>query len=409
MTADAAVLVCALDTKGIECKYIKDLIEAAGLRTITINTGVLGHPLFEADVSNVEVAELAGTSLAELISRNDRGFAVEAMMNGALKWVAELHRQGKVGGIFGLGGSAGTTIATAAMRVLPVGIPKVMVSTIASGNTRPYVGTKDITMVNSIVDISGLNSISRKTLGNAAFSLIGMMKGNLPVPDRESPIIAATMFGVTTPCVTAARDYLEERGYEVLVFHATGIGGQAMESLIEAGFISGVLDITTTELADEAAGGQLSAGSSRLEAAGNRGVPQVVSVGALDMANFGAMGTVPEHLRSRLLYKHNPNVTLMRTTVEENRKIGEMLAGKLNRAQGHTAVYLPLKGVSALDAEGMPFYGPEEDAALFGTIRQTLDPRIDIVAMDVHINDESFALAMAGKLLDMIETKQEVK
>jgi uncharacterized protein (UPF0261 family) len=388
------------------CVSSEDLIESSGLRTITINTGVQGRPYFEADISNEQVASEGGASLSDLIARNDRGFAVEAMMNGAVNIVTGLHRQGKVAGVIGMGGSAGTTIGTAAMRALPVGIPKVMISTIASGNTRPYVGTKDITMVNSIVDISGLNSISRITLANAAFSIIGMVKGEMPSADKEKPVIAATMFGVTTVCVTAARNYLEARGYEVLIFHATGIGGQAMESLIESGFIAGVLDITTTELADEAAGGLLSAGPARLEAAGKRGVPQVVSMGALDMANFGGEDTVPESFRSRILYKHNPNVTLMRTNVEENREIGEMIAKKLNQAQGQTAVFLPLRGVSAMDAQGMPFYGPQEDEALFGAIRQKLDSRhIEIIEMDAHINDESFALAMAEKLLNMIEAK----
>ncbi len=405
MTA-SAVLVCALDTKGIECKYIKDLIEAAGIRTITINTGVKGKPYFEADISNEEVAELTGFHLEDLISRNDRGFAVEVMTDGAVKMVTELHRLGKIGGIIGLGGSAGTTIATATMRSLPVGIPKVMVSTIASGDTRPYVGMKDITMVNSIVDISGLNSISRKTLGNAACSLIGMMKGELRVKDIKKPIITATMFGVTTSCVNTARVYLENNGYEVLIFHATGVGGQAMESLIESGLITGVLDITTSELADEVVGGLLSAGPSRLEAAGKRGVPQVISMGALDMVNFGSIETVPVQYRSRLLYKHNSNVTLMRTTVEENWKIGEMIAEKLNQAKGPTIVFLPLRGVSELDDVGMPFHGPREDSALFEAVRQKLDSsHIQIVEMDTHINDESFALAMASKLLEMINAK----
>jgi uncharacterized protein (UPF0261 family) len=404
--SNVVVIVCALDTKGVECKYIKGLIEAAGVQTITMNTGVLGDPYFTADITNEQLAKLAGTRLEDLISQNDRGFAVEAMMNGAVKKVTAMYQQGEIGGIIGLGGSAGTTVATAAMRALPVGIPKVMVSTIASGNTRPYVGMKDITMVNSIVDISGLNSISRKTLGNAAFSLIGMMKGEMPINDEARPIIAATMFGVTTACVTYARDYLEERGYEVLIFHATGVGGQAMESLIESGLISGVLDVTTTELADEVAKGLLSSGPNRLEAAGKRGVPQVVSMGALDMVNFGSFETVPEPLRSRNLYKHNHHVTLMRTSVEENRKIGEMIAKKLNQTQGPTTVFLPLKGVSELDSKEMPFYGPQEDLALFDAVRQSLvSPYVEIVEMDVHINDKNFALAMADKLLEMINAK----
>ncbi|MFC5449085.1 Tm-1-like ATP-binding domain-containing protein [Paenibacillus aestuarii] len=400
-----AVIVCALDTKGIECKYMKDLIEAEGLQTLVINTGIIGAQLIDADVGNEEIARLGGSSLAKLIQQGDRGIAVETMMNGTVAKLAELYCEGKVGGIISLGGSAGTTIGTAAMRALPIGVPKVMLSTIASGNTRPYVGMTDVTMVNSIVDISGLNQISRKTLANAAFSLVGMMKGHIPETNEMKPIIAATMFGVTTPCVTAAKEYLEQRGYEVLAFHATGIGGQAMESLIESGLISGVLDITTTELADDIAGGLLSAGPRRLEAAAAKGIPQVVSVGALDMANFAGLDTVPESLRARKLYKHNPNVTLIRTTVDENKLIGEMIASKLNPSLGPTAVFLPLKGVSALDDEGKPFFGPEEDKALFSAIRQNLNSNVQLLEFEAHINDEGFAVAMAETLLNMIENK----
>jgi uncharacterized protein (UPF0261 family) len=398
-----AVIVCALDTKGIECKYIKDLIEAEGLQTLVINTGIMGTPLLEADVANEDIAYMGGGDLAKLVEQGDRGIAVETMMNGAAAKLAELYSAGKVGGIISLGGSAGTTIGTAAMRALPIGIPKVMLSTIAAGDTRPYVGMKDVTMFNSIVDISGLNAISRITLANAAFSLVGMMKGRIPKSDEVKPIIATTMFGVTTPCVTAAREYLEQRGYEVLAFHATGIGGQTMESLIESGLFVGVLDITTTELADDVVGGMFSAGPQRLEAVGAKGIPQVVSMGALDMANFGGLDTVPERYRSRNVYKHNPNVTLVRTTVEENRAIGEMIAGKLNKSQGPTAVFLPLKGVSAMDDEGKAFYGPEEDEALFSAVRQNLNRNIQIIEKEAHINDHSFAIAMAETLLKMIE------
>ncbi|MBD2872827.1 Tm-1-like ATP-binding domain-containing protein [Paenibacillus arenilitoris] len=404
MTAKA-VIICALDTKGAEGKYIKELIEAAGVRTITLNTAVLGEPHFEPDVTAGELAGLAGVPLAELIARGDRGFAVETMMNGAVKKVTELHARGEVGGVIGLGGSAGTTIGTAVMRALPVGVPKVMVSTIASGNVRPYVGMSDIHMVNTIVDIAGLNSLSRRTLGNAAHALAGMVKGGLQAGEAEKPIVAMSMFGVTTPCANVCREELERRGYEVLCFHATGIGGQAMESLIESGLAVGVLDMTTTELADDAAGGLLSAGPHRLEAAGKRGIPQVVSVGAADMANFGALDTVPEPFRSRRLYKHNPNVTLMRTSASENGAVGGMIADKLNRGRGQTAVFLPLRGVSELDAPGKPFHGPEEDEALFEALRRGLDPKIRLVELDCHINEERFALAMAEKLANMIETE----
>ncbi|MCG8483682.1 MAG: Tm-1-like ATP-binding domain-containing protein [Clostridia bacterium] len=307
-------------------------------------------------------------------------------------------------GIISLGGSAGTTIATYAMRALPVGVPKVMVSTLASGDTAPYVGVKDITMMYSVVDISGINSLSSKILTNAAYAISGMAKAVLPKLEDEKPLIGATMFGVTTPCVTKAREYLESKGYEVLVFHATGTGGKAMEDLIEAGFIKGVLDITTTEWCDELVGGVLSAGPHRLEAAAKKGIPQVVSTGALDMVNFGPIETLPQKFKDRNIYKHNATVTLMRTTVEENQQLGKIIAEKLNLAAGNTALFLPLKGVSLIDVEGQPFYGKEEDEALFSTLKNHIHPeKIELYEIDKDINDEAFALAMAKKLVDMME------
>ncbi|QGQ95077.1 UPF0261 family protein [Paenibacillus psychroresistens] len=399
------VIIGALDTKGIEFAYIKGLIEAAGLNTLTIHTGVLGPAFYLPEVSNEEIATLGGADLQHLISTQDRGLAVETMMNGAIAKVIELHNKGQIDGIIGLGGSAGTTIGAAAMRSLPIGIPKVMVTTMASGNTRPYVGMKDVTLFNSIVDISGLNRISRQMLANAANALIGMVQGQALLADIDKPLIATTMFGVTTPCVDKARSYLEEQGFEVLVFHGTGIGGQTMEHLIAAGFFAGVLDITTSELADDVAGGLLSAGPTRLTMAGQFGIPQVVSLGALDMANFGPLETVPEQLRTRQLHQHNPNITLMRTNIAENKRLGELIASKLNRYPDRVSLYIPLKGVSALDKEGQPFNGPQEDAALFQALREKLDPRIELVELDNHINDEEFALQMAKKLVFLINNQ----
>jgi uncharacterized protein (UPF0261 family) len=399
------LILGTLDTKGREIKFVKDIVESTGVETIVINVGVKGKPFFEPDISNTDVAEAGGKSLQKLIAQDDRGDAIDNMMRGAARVVAELYEQGKVDGIISLGGTAGTTIGTYAMRALPVGVPKVMVSTVASGDTRPYVGVKDITMMYSVVDISGINSLSRRILGNAAFAIAGMVKGEVPAAAEEKPLIGATMFGVTTPCVTKAREYLEQQGYEVLVFHATGTGGKAMESLIEAGFIKGVLDITTTEWCDELVGGVLSAGPKRLEAAAKAGIPQVVSTGALDMVNFGPIDTVPEKFKNRKLYKHNPTVTLMRTTVEENKKLGEIIAGKLNMAKGPTALFLPLKGVSLIDTEGKPFYGPEEDAALFKALKDNLNnDKVEVIEMDTDINDEAFALAMAKKLVEMMKS-----
>jgi len=398
------VIVGTLDTKGAEFKYVKDIIEGEGLETIVIDAGVLGEAYFEPDISRNEVADAGGQSIEELVEAKDRGRSMEVMSDGTAKIVEKLYSEGKVAGIISLGGSAGTTIGTTAMKRLPVGIPKVMVSTLASGDTRPYVGTKDITMIYSVVDILGVNSLSSEILSNAAFAVAGMVKGKKPEPKEKRPLIAATMFGVTTPCVEKAREYLEEHGYEVLVFHATGTGGKAMENLVEEGFISGVLDITTTELCDELVGGVLSAGPDRLEAAGREGVPQVVSTGALDMVNFGPLDTVPKEFENRNLYKHNPTVTLMRTTVAENKKLAEIISEKLNKAESKTALFLPLKGVSMIDAEGQAFYGAEEDKMLFETLRKNIDQdKVELIEKDLHINDEEYALALAKKMIELIE------
>ncbi|TDP26719.1 Tm-1-like ATP-binding domain-containing protein [Halanaerobium congolense] len=398
------VIVGTLDTKGEESKYVKEIIEEEGLETIVIDAGVLGEPYFEPDIDRSEVAKAGGDKIKNLVEAADRGRSMEVMSDGAAEIVAELNQKGKVAGIISLGGSAGTTIGTTAMKRLPVGIPKVMVSTLASGDTRPYVGTKDITMMYSVVDILGVNSLSSEILSNAAFAVAGMVKGKKPEPKEKRPLIAATMFGVTTPCVEKARDYLEDHGYEVLVFHATGTGGRAMENLVEEGFISGVLDITTTELCDELVGGVLSAGPDRLEAAGKKGVPQVVSTGALDMVNFGPIDSVPKEFKNRNLYKHNPTVTLMRTTTEENKKLAEIIAKKLNKAESKTALFLPLKGVSMIDAEGQPFYGPDEDKMLFETLRENIDQdKVELIEKEMHINDEEYALALAKKMIELIE------
>lgn len=400
----AVVILGTLDTKGVEFKFIKDIIEGEGVKTITVNAGVKGKPFFEPDVGSEEVAQAGGVPLAALIANNDRGQAVDVMMKGAAEVLAKLFQEGKVAGIISMGGSAGTTIGTHAMQALPVGVPKVMVSTMASGDTRPYVGVKDVTMMYSVIDISGINVLSSQILANAAHAIAGMAKGKVPEIAGGKTLLAATMFGVTTPCVSAARQYLENNGYEVLVFHATGTGGKAMESLIEAGFVKGVLDVTTTEWCDELVGGVLSAGPTRLDAAAKAGIPQVVSTGALDMVNFGAMDTVPEKFKGRNLYKHNPTVTLMRTSVEECAELGKIIAGKLNQAQKDTALFIPLKGVSLIDVEGQPFYGPEEDRALFDALKKNItNPVVEIIEMDTDINDEAFALAMARKLIDMME------
>lgn len=390
------------DTKGAEYLYVKELIESLGLGTFTIHTGVF-EPTFKPDVSNTQVAEAAGMDIKTLVDKKDRALATEVLSKGMEKLVLKLYKQGKFHGIISFGGTGGTSLVTPAMRALPIGVPKVMVSTVASGNTAPYVGASDIVMMPSIVDVAGINSISTKIFTNAVFAIAGMVKfENTKVVDKKT-LIAATMFGVTTPCVTAATKYLEKRGYEVLIFHATGIGGQSMEALIAGGFIEGVLDLTTTEWADEIIGGVLNAGPYRLEAASKNHIPQVVSVGALDMCNFGTYDTVPKKFERRNLYKHNPTVTLMRTNVEENEAIGKKLVEKLNMAKDKTTLMLPLKGISGIDVEGQPFYGVEEDKMLFDTLRNGVNKNnVEVIEMNCAINDVEFAEAAAQKLIDLM-------
>ena len=405
----AIVLVGTLDTKGNEYRFLRDLLHQAGAETLVIDAGVLGPPAFPPDISRETVFEAAGTTYQAVAQAGDRGQAVTLAAKGVALLVNDLYKQGKVSGVLGLGGSAGTTIATSAMRALPVGIPKLMVSTLASGQVKNYVGVRDICMMYSVVDISGLNRISRQVLSNAAFAMLGMVQGRqryaASIAQEEKPLVTATMFGVTTPCVERARRIIEEHGYEVLVFHATGVGGQTMESFIADGIVAGVLDITTTELADELVGGILSAGPDRLTAAGLYGVPQVISVGALDMVNFGPPDTVPSKFLGRRFYQHNPNVTLMRTTPEENEKLGKEIAFKASAAKGPTAIVLPLRGVSAIDAEGKPFWWPEADRALFESIRHWLAPHVELIELDLHINDPTFADACARKLLELMARK----
>ena len=333
-------------------------------------------------MSREDVAAAVGADVQALADAGDRGAAVETMARGAAEIVKRLHSEGRLDAIGGLGGSGGSSIATYAMRQLPIGVPKLMVSTVASGDTSPYVGSVDVTMMYSVVDIAGVNTISAKIMTNAAAALAGMAKATVPPLGDEKPLITASMFGVTTAAVTTARERLEELGYEVLVFHQTGAGGGSMEALIEAGFIAGSLDVTTTEFCDLVAGGVLAAVPDRLESAGRRGIPQVVSLGALDMVNFGPVETVPERYRDRNLYVHNPTITLMRTTPDECREIGRIIAGKLNAATGPTELFVPLRGVSAIATEGQVFYDADADAALFDTIRELVDTSKVVAARD---------------------------
>src|SRR4051812_17156796 len=391
------VLLGTLDTKGHEYAYLRERLLEHGVDVLVVDAGV-GEPVgIEPDVARTELVP----AVAGLAGAGDRGAAVAAMGEGAAEVVERLHREGRLDGILALGGSGGSSIAAAAMRRLPVGVPKLIVSTLASGDTRPYVGATDVSMTYSVVDIAGVNSISARIMANAAGAIAGMVGASVPALEQK-PLVGATMFGVTTQCVTRARERLEELGYEVLVFHATGTGGQSMEALARGGFLAGVLDATTTELADDLVGGVLSAGPDRLEAAGELGLPQVVSLGALDMVNFGPRETVPPQFEGRNLYVHNPTVTLMRTTPAECRELGRRIGRKLSAAKGPTALFVPLRGVSAIAVEGQPFHDAEADAALLEGIRETLDPGVEVHELDLDVNDPAFADAMANRLHELI-------
>lgn len=394
------------DSKGTEFLYVKKLVEELGLQTYTIHTGVF-EATFEPDVSNKIVAEAAGYNIDEIVRKKDRALATAALSEGMKILIPKLYKEGKFDGILSFGGSGGTALVTPAMRELPIGVPKLMVSTMASGDVERYVGTSDILMMPSIVDVAGINKISKIIFKNAALAIAGMVgnKENLEEEQgEEKPLIAASMFGVTTPCVEQAKAVLEKAGYEVLVFHATGTGGKTMESLIESGFFTGVLDLTTTEWCDEVVGGILAAGEDRCRAAIRKKIPQVVSVGACDMVNFGPIDEVPKQFANRNLYKHNPLVTLMRTSQEENKVIGEKLAERWNEAESKMALFLPEQGVSMIDVQGQPFDGPEERKILFDTLKKNIsNDNVEIIEMNNNINDAAFATAAAQKLIDLID------
>ena len=402
MTKTIAV-IGALDTKSREFAFVKDEIERRGHQALVINTGVMGEAAFDPDISAEQVAEAGGTPLAQLREQADRGIAMDVMSRGIAQVVADLGEQGKIDAIISMGGTAGTAVGTAAMRALPIGIPKVMVSTVASGDTAAYVGTKDVVMVPSIVDVAGLNRISAQVYANAVGAVVGMAE--TPQPQiEEKPSIGASMFGNTTPIVDRCRQTMEEHGYEVLVFHCTGTGGRTLESLIAEGYISGILDITTTEWADQLAGGVMSAGAERGNAAAEQGIPQVIVPGCVDMVNFWAPETVPDKYENRRFYHWNPNVTLMRTSPEENAELGRILAEKANASSGPVAFFLPLNGVSMLDAPGKEFWWPEADQALFAAIKENVRDDIAVYEMDNNINDDEFADAVTDKLLEFLSS-----
>jgi uncharacterized protein (UPF0261 family) len=404
--AEAPIVVLgAFDSKGAEYAFLLDAIRQQGGETLTVNFGILSSTdRFRVDVEAAEVASAGGSDLTALRSAGDRGAAMKCMAAGAAIVVRRLYGEGKLGGIIGMGGSGGASVITAAMRGLPLGIPKACVSTVAGGDVSPYVGTKDITMIPSVTDVAGVNRISRTILTRAAGAIVGMVRALPPSAVGDRPIIAASMFGNTTACVDACRELLEAAGYEVLVFHATGVGGRTMESLIEEGFVDACLDITTTEWADQLCGGVFSAGEDRLSAPGRRGIAHLIVPGCVDMVNFGPPESVPQKYRDagRLFYEWNPAVTLMRTNIEENRRMGEIFAAKANAATGPMGVLIPLRGVSVLDGDGQPFCDREADEAMFAALRNSLRKDIPIVEVDANINDPLFAREAVEMMLRLI-------
>jgi uncharacterized protein (UPF0261 family) len=398
-------VIGAFDTKGEDHAYLREQILACGHDVLTVNIGVLGTTrLFPVDFEGSEVVGALGLKLEQIRSRQDKAEAMKAFAESAPKFVRNLHDQGRFDGIIGMGGSGGSSIIASAMRALPIGVPKVLVSTVASGDVSFYVGGKDITMIPSIVDVAGLNRISRLIYTRAAGAISGMVSCKPLAAAEDRPIIVASMFGNTTDCVNACVRTLNDQGYEVLVFHATGAGGRAMETIIADGLVEGVLDITTTEWADELCQGVFSAGPNRLDAPGQRGIPHLIVPGCVDMVNYGPRSTVPEKYRQadRRFYEWNPSVTLMRTNVNENREMGEIFSRKANAAKGPVAFLLPLRGVSMLDGDGQPFCDRDADSAMFKAIKSNLKSDIPVAELDVNINDSAFAAKAVEMMLDLI-------
>ena len=390
-----------LDTKGREHAFVAERIRGRGHQTLLIDVGTGAEPAVTPDVTRAAVAAAGGIDLAAIAARGDRGECVSAMAEAAPRLLERLVADGKIQGVIALGGGGGTAIASAAMRPLPIGFPKLIVSTLASGNTAHYVGTSDIAMMPAVVDVQGLNRISRTILSRAAGAICGMVEADVAAGD-DKPLVVASMFGNTTKCIEAAIPLLEQAGYEVLVFHATGTGGRAMEALIASGLVAGVLDVTTTELADELVGGVLSAGPERLDAAAKHGVPAIVAPGCLDMVNFGEQASVPESFADRHFYVHNPQVTLMRTNADESAALGRLVASKLNASRSPVTVLIPRRGISVISAAGGPFHDAAADAALFSALETSLRPDIPRRSLDCDINDPAFARACVEALLENI-------
>lgn len=400
MTTGTVYVIGTLDTKGEELHYAATLVRGAGARARLVDVSTTRHS-GSADVLAADVAAHHPDGAKAVLDLGDRGAAVTAMATALTHY---LLAQRDVGAVLGLGGSGNTAIVTTAMRALPVGLPKIMVSTLASGNVAPFVGASDIMMMHAVADVAGLNSVTRKVIGNAAHAAAGMVLNNIPLPDVARPAVGLTMFGVTTAAVTQIRTELEET-HDCFVFHATGTGGQCFEKLIDSGLLTSAVDITTTEVADFLFGGVLPCTDDRFGAIIRRRIPYIGSVGACDMVNFGARDTVPTRYQGRNFYLHNPFVTLMRTTPEENTAIGTWIAERLNRMEGPVRFFLPLKGVSAIDAEGKPFHDPAADAALFAAIEKTFKPTAQrkLIRLDAHINDPAFAAAVVAAFREITQ------
>lgn len=398
------LIIGTMDTKGAEVGYIVDQLDAVGATWRVIDIGIFEHE--EAGVpvavTPTELSRLAGVDIAELRRGGERGGAraraLKVMATGLTEVLRREHAAGNLGAVLGFGGSSGSSVIGSAIQVLPVGVPKILVSTMASGDVTPYVGTRDVTLIYSVTDIAGLNRISRVVLRNAARAAAGMAQGMAQddYRDKDAPLIAISMFGVTTPAVLAVQKGLDDAGFETTVFHATGTGGRAMEDLVRDGLIDAVVDLTTSELTDELVGGVLTAGPERMEAAGLAGIPQVLVPGALEIVNFGAEPTVPTQFRvpERRVHVHNAAVTICRTNLEESRELGRIFTRKANLATGPTVVLLPLRGLSAIDAPGQPYEDREADEALFAEVRTGLRPDIPLVEVEAAINDEAFVTAV---------------
>ncbi len=399
------VIIGTLDTKGYEVAYLRDLIQARGHQTLVIDPGVLGQPTIEADISREEVARAGGSELTDLITAADKGRAIQTMLDGSCALAVQLYAAGKLGGIIAVGGGQGTAIGTRAMQTLPIGVPKLMVSTMASGQSRfePYVGTSDVTLMHSVADILGVNVVTRKIFSNAAAAISAMVEVGETVTESHKAVVGTTMLGLTTPCVLRAKERLAEWGYEMVAFHANGTGGRCMERLIDEGVISGVLDLSPQEVTGHVCRGLFDAGAKRMQAAAKRGLPQVIVPGGTDYIVLGPMASLTKEQRSRPLIIHNPNITLIRTSPEEMARVGQFIAGRLNKAQGLVAVLIPLGGFSFSDRPGHSFYDPEANMALIAALEAELEPQVSLQKIEAHINDVAFADAVAEKMRELMQ------